>query len=168
MATQSIKVFVPSDTTARSVGADAVANAIVAAAADRCLDVQIIRNGSRGLYWLEPLVEVDIDGKRYAYGPVQANDVSGLFEAGFLTGGGHEKSLGATESLSYLAEQTRLTFARVGIIDPLSLDDYLEHGGYEGLGRAVKLEGAEIVSIVTDSGLRGRGGAAFPLSLIHI
>ncbi|MFL2555113.1 MAG: formate dehydrogenase beta subunit [Candidatus Rariloculaceae bacterium] len=165
VATQSIKVFVPSDTTARSVGADAVANAIVAAAADRCLDVQIIRNGSRGLYWLEPLVEVDIDGKRYAYGPVQANDVSGLFEAGFLTGGGHEKSLGATESLSYLAEQTRLTFARVGIIDPLSLDDYLEHGGYEGLGRAVKLEGAEIVSIVTDSGLRGRGGAAFPTGI---
>jgi formate dehydrogenase iron-sulfur subunit len=159
------RLFVPCDTTARSVGADAVAVAVQSAAEKHGIEIELVRNGSRGLYWLEPLVEVEVDGKRVAYGPINAEDVSGLFDADFLSGGDHPKALGATENIPYLAEQTRLTFARVGIVDPRSLDDYIAHGGYEGLGEAVKLERAEIVEIVTESGLRGRGGAAFPTGI---
>ncbi|MGI9259774.1 MAG: formate dehydrogenase beta subunit [Gammaproteobacteria bacterium] len=165
MAESGIKVFVPADTIARSVGADAVAAAIEAAASAAGAEIELVRNGSRGLYWLEPLVEVEVDGKRLAYGPVNADDVSGLFDAGFLSGGEHPTLLGVTDEISYLAAQTRLTFARVGIVDPRSLDDYVSHGGYEGLAAAAELSSEEIVEIVTESGLRGRGGAAFPTGI---
>jgi len=164
-AQDSIRVFVPSDTAARSLGADAVADAISAEADSRGQAVEIVRNGSRGLYWLEPMVEVVVDGERHAYGPVSADDVGALFDASFLTGGNHPKALGATESIPYLAAQSRLTMARVGIVDPLSLDDYREHGGYRGLTNAIGLAGSDIVAAVTDSGLRGRGGAAFPTGI---
>ena len=159
------RVFVPVDTTARSLGADAVATAIAAEAKRRGAPVEIVRNGSRGLYWLEPLVEIVVDGTRVAYGPVAAADVPGLFDAKFLGGGKHALALGPTEEIDYLAKQTRLTFARVGIVDPLSLDDYRAHGGYRGLANALKMTGGEIVAAVTDSGLRGRGGAAFPTGI---
>src|SRR5690554_3874506 len=127
------RIYVPSDTTARSVGADRVATAIADEAARRGADVQIVRNGSRGLYWLEPLVEVEVGGRRLAYGPVAVADVASLFDAGFLTGGPHRLAHGETESIPYLAKQNRLTFARVGLIDPLSIDDYRAHGGFRGL-----------------------------------
>ncbi len=165
MASNLIKVFVPSDTTARSLGADAVAAAIEAAAAERAAAVEIVRNGSRGLYWLEPMVEVDVDGVRHAYGPVSPNDVGSLFDAAFLDGKPHELALGATEQIPFLSRQDRLTCARLGVIDPLSIDDYRAHDGYQGLSRAVELSGREIVDAVTESGLRGRGGAAFPTGI---
>ena len=124
-----------------------------------------MRNGSRGLYWLEPLVEVATARGRVAYGPVGVDDVASLFAANFLDGGDHRLALGVTEELPYLKKQERLTFARVGVIDPLSLDDYLAHGGYRGLARALTLDGAAMVEEVTASGLRGRGGAGFPAGI---
>jgi formate dehydrogenase iron-sulfur subunit len=164
MATAT-KVFVPADTSARSLGADKVADAVRREADRRGAAVELVRNGSRGLYWLEPMVEVVVDGQRVAYGPVAADEVAELFEAGFLTGGAHAKLLGPTEAIPYLARQSRLTFARVGIIDPLSLEDYRAHGGYKGLENALAMKGADIVATVTESGLRGRGGAAFPTGI---
>src|SRR5690606_22809868 len=136
-----------------------------AEARQRNLDIKIVRNGSRGMFWLEPLVEVSTASGRQAYGPVKAADVPGLFAAGFLDGAAHPLHLGATEEIPYLKSQERLTFVRVGVIDPVSLDDYLAHGGYAGLRRALTLEPAQIVQEVTDSGLRGRGGAAFPTGI---
>ena len=160
MASKQTRIFVPSDTTARSVGADGVAAAISAEAAQRGIDTEVVRNGSRGLYWLEPLVEVEVDGRRLAYGPVTPADVPSLFDEHFLEGGAHRLALGETEAIPYLAKQSRLTFARVGIIDPLSIEEYRAHDGFRGLANAAKLDGAKIVEIVTESGLRGRGGAA--------
>lgn len=159
------KVFVPADTTARSLGADRVADAIRSEAQRRGEQIEIVRNGSRGLYWLEPLVEVVVDGQRLAYGPVTAADIAGLFDADFMAGGRHALALGPTEAIPYLAAQTRLTFARVGITDPLSLEDYKAHGGYRGLANALAMSGEQIVAAVTESGLRGRGGAAFPTGI---
>jgi formate dehydrogenase iron-sulfur subunit len=161
----SITVFVPRDSTALALGAEAVADAIVGEAARRGLDVKVVRNGSRGLFWLEPLVEVASPLGRIAFGPVTAADVPGLFAAEFLTKTTHPLCLGSTEEISYLKQQQRLTFARVGITDPLSLDDYLAHEGYLGLKAALALTPAQIVQTVTDSGLRGRGGAAFPTGI---
>ena len=159
------RVFVPMDTTARSLGADAVAAALEREA-DRCgTPIELVRNGSRGLYWLEPLVEVEIDGQRLAYGPVTANDVGGLFDSGLLAGTEHPLALGPTESIPWLAEQSRLTFARVGITDPLSIDNYRAHDGFRGLERAASMTPEAIVAEVTESGLRGRGGAAFPTGI---
>ena len=161
----SIKVYVPRDSSALSLGAEKTAKAIVAEAAKRGVDINLVRNGSRGLFWLEPLLEVETSIGRVAYGPVKPKDVAGLFDAGFLEGGSHRLSLGLTEEIEYLKKQERLTNARVGITDPVSLKDYLSHDGYRGLQNALKLTPAEIVKQVTDSGLRGRGGAAFPTGI---
>jgi formate dehydrogenase iron-sulfur subunit len=158
-------VYVPRDSGALSLGADAVARAIEVEAAARGLAVRIVRNGSRGLYWLEPLVEVLVGDARLAYGPVRAADVPSLFAAEFLQGGAHPISLGPTAAIPYLATQQRLTCARIGIIDPVSIADYEAHGGYAGLRRALAMRPADIVREVTDSGLRGRGGAAFPTGI---
>ncbi|WP_284459849.1 formate dehydrogenase beta subunit [Cupriavidus campinensis] len=161
----STTIFVPRDSTALALGADDVARAIEQEAASRGADVRIVRNGSRGLFWLEPLVEVQTAAGRVAYGPVSASDVPGLFEAGFLTGGTHALAQGLTDEIPFLKKQERLTFARVGITDPLSLDDYIAHEGYAGLTRALAMAPAQIVQEVTDSGLRGRGGAAVPTGI---
>jgi formate dehydrogenase iron-sulfur subunit len=159
------RVYVPRDASALSLGAEHVAKAISAEAKQRGTEVQLVRNGSRGLLWLEPMVEVETAAGRVAYGPVRPRDVPGLFEAGFLSGGGHALALGLAAEMPYLKRQERLTFARVGITDPLSLDDYISHGGYGGLRKALGMAPADIVKAVTDSGLRGRGGAAFPTGI---
>jgi formate dehydrogenase iron-sulfur subunit len=161
----SIKIFVPRDSVALALDADAVALAIKAEAARRNIAVSVVRNGSRGMLWLEPLVEVQTDRGRVAYGPVSTEDVSALFDANFYKGGKHALGLGLTEEITYLKKQERLTFARVGITDPLSLEDYLAHDGYQGLRKALTMPAAAIVQQVTESGLRGRGGAAFPTGI---
>ena len=156
-----MKIFIPGDSAAISVGADEVA----AAFARLLPDVQIVRNGSRGALWLETLVEVELPTGRIAYGPVSQKDVQSLIDADFLHGGTHPLSLGKTDEIAWLASQDRVTFARVGIIDPLSLDDYQEQGGLIGLRNALELEEASIIEAVTESGLRGRGGAGFPAGI---
>jgi formate dehydrogenase iron-sulfur subunit len=158
-------VYVSRDAAALAVGADETAAALTAAAKAKGQDLQLVRVGSRGMVWLEPLVEVEIAGKRIGYGPVAASDVSALVAAGLFTGADHQLKLGVVEELPFVAKQERLTFARVGVIDPLDLDAYVAHGGYEGLKRALSLTGAQVVQEVTDSGLRGRGGAAFPTGI---
>ena len=164
-----MKVFVPCDMAALSVGADAVARAITEQVAARRLDVTVVRNGSRGMFWLEPLVEVETAKGRVAYGPVTAEAVPGLFEAGFLEGKphalDHSLHLGPTEEIPYLKKQERLTFARCGIVDPLSLSDYVSRDGYKGLQRALTIAPEALVEEVTNSGLRGRGGAGFPTGI---
>jgi formate dehydrogenase iron-sulfur subunit len=161
----ALRIFVPCDAAALGVGADDTAAAIAAEAARRGIDIALVRNGSRGLLWLEPLVEVEVAGVRMAYGPVSAQQVAGLFDAGFVQGKPHSLSLGATADIPYFKNQQRLTFARVGITDPRSLADYIAHEGYRGLAAALTLPPADIVAAVTASGLRGRGGAAFPAGI---
>ena len=159
------RIFVSRDSTARAFGADATARAIEAEAKRRGLDVTIVRNGSRGMFWLEPLVEIDAPGGRVGYGPIRPADVPALFDAGFERGNVHGLRVGPVEMIPFFERQERLTFARVGITDPVSVEDYRAHGGYRGLENALAMSGEDIVKAVTDSGLRGRGGAAFPAGI---
>ena len=161
----AIKVYIPIDAAALSVGAQEVAKAIAAEAVRQHQQVHIVRNGSRGLFWLEPMIEVETARGRIAYGPVEAHEITGLFDCGFLTGGMHDKYLGPTEEIPYLKRQQRLTFARIGVIDPLSLDEYRGMEGFKGLARALSLTGKDVVEEVIASGLRGRGGAGFPTGI---
>ena len=161
----SATVYVPRDSSALSLGAGKVASTIAAEAAQRNIDLRVVRNGSRGMFWLEPMVEVVTARGRVAYGPVTPAEVAALFDSGFLTGGDHRLGLGLTEEIDYLKRQERLTFARVGIVDPVSIDDYVAHGGYRGLERALSIPAEKIVEEITESGLRGRGGAGFPAGI---
>jgi formate dehydrogenase iron-sulfur subunit len=162
----SITIYVPRDSAALAVGAERVAERIAQEAAVRGVSFNLVRNGSRGLFWLEPMVEVSTPAGRVAYGPVTIDDVADLFDAGFAEGAQkHPLSLGLTEEIPYLKKQERLTFARMGITDPVSLADYEVHEGYAGLRRALTLKPEEVVQQVLDSGLRGRGGAAFPAGI---
>src|SRR3569833_244192 len=161
----TIDIYVPRDSGALSLGAEKVAQAIGAEAKKRNVDIRIIRNGSRGMYWLEPFVEgVTLTG-RVGYGPVTVKDVPGRFEAGFHTGGKHALAHGVTDEIPFLKSQQRLTFQRVGVIDPVSVQDYVANGGYQGLRAALAMKQAAVVQAVLDSGLRGRGGAAFPAGI---
>ena len=164
-ASDGTTVFVPQDASALAAGADAVAAAIVRLAGERNQPVRIVRNGSRGMAWLEPLVEVDTAQGRVAYGPVGVDDVPALFDAGFLRGAPHALCHGRTDDIDWLRRQQRLTFARCGITDPLDLAGYEAHGGWQGLRNALAMQPEEMVEAVVQSGLRGRGGAAFPAGI---
>lgn len=153
-------IYVPDDAAALSVGAEEVAMAVEAEIVKRGLDAKLIRTGSRGLFWLEPLVEFATPKGRIGYGPANLADISAMFDDP-----AHPHSLGLVEEIPYLKSQQRLTFARCGITDPLSLEDYESHGGLAGLRRALDMMPADIVEQVVDSGLRGRGGAGFPTGI---
>lgn len=159
------RIYIPGDSGALALGAEKVAKAIAGELAERGIEAKIVRNGSRGAYFLEPMVEVATANGRIAYGPVKPSDVKSLFDSGFLTGGHHKRWLGAPDKIPFLAKQTRLTFARCGVTDPLSLESYKKHGGLNGLTNALALTPAAIVAQVTESGLRGRGGAGFPTGI---
>jgi formate dehydrogenase iron-sulfur subunit len=161
----SVRVYIPRDSGARAVGADHVVAALAEGAERRGIAIEIIRTGSRGLYWLEPMIEVETPEGRIAYGPVAADDVAGLLDTGFAAGEPHALRLGRPDEIPFLRRQTRLTFARCGIVDPLSPADYGSHGGWRGLERAIGLSPEAIVEEVTQSGLRGRGGAGFPTGI---
>jgi formate dehydrogenase iron-sulfur subunit len=152
------RIFVPGDAAALAVGADDVAAALAPHA-------DVVRTGSRGLFWLEPMIEVETPEGRIAYGPVEATDIPALLDDGLLTATAQHLRLGIPEQIPFLARQTRLTFSRCGIVDPLSLDDYRAHGGLGGLDKARSLGPAGIIAAVMASGLRGRGGAGFPTAV---
>ena len=154
-----MRIYVPADSAALALGADDVASAIMEQAAARGITVDMVRNGTRGMIWLEPLVEVEADGVRHGFGPATPDDAAEILD------GTSAKALGPVDKLDWMQRQTRLTFARCGIIDPLSLEDYQAHGGLAGLRRAIAMSSADIVDEVTKSGLRGRGGAGFPTGI---
>lgn len=160
-----LNLCISCDSLARAVGADEVAEAFTREATQRRLPLHIKRTSSRGLYWLEPLVELDTAQGRVGFGPVTPEDVPGLLDALAGDPGSHALALGPVEAIPYLKSQQRLLFARAGITRPLSLDDYHANGGFDGLRQATLLDGDEVVATVLDSGLRGRGGAAFPAGI---
>jgi formate dehydrogenase iron-sulfur subunit len=162
---EKTRVFVPRETAACSLGANEVAAAIEAAVVENGGNVEITRNGSHGLSWLEPMVEVQVGGERFAYGPVTTADVGSLFASDFLHGGKHELALGKTADIPYLKSQQRWTFRRCGLTDPLSVTDYEDNGGFAGLRKALEIGASAVLDAVNKSGLRGRGGAGFPTGI---
>ena len=156
-----MKIYLPLDSAAVALGADEIVESLLFQAQARGINLTLVRNGSRGMVWLEPMAEVVTDAGRMAFGPLTLADVPALFD----DLAAHPKALGLTDELPWMKAQTRLTFARVGVINPLSLDDYKAHGGLAGLTLALGMDKTAIVAEVTNSGLRGRGGAGFPTGI---
>ena len=142
-------VRISDDSLARACGADALADAFEQAGAE------VQRVSSWGMHWLEPLVEIDGQG----FGPACVDDVAAILD------GSSDKTIGAIAEHPFIAAQQRLTFARAGKTRPLSLDDYEASGGWAGLKRARVIGPEEVLAEVTQSGLRGRGGAGFPAGI---
>ena len=163
--TSPIKIFVPQETAAVSMGADEVAEKITLLAQENGENIELVRNGSWGMSWLEPLVEVQVKNHRIAYGPVTESSVTSLFDADFLRGGEHKLKRGITQEIPYLKKQQRWTFERSGLIDPLSIEDFQAHNGFEGLKKSFKIGRKKVLNEVMSSGLRGRGGAGFPTGI---
>ena len=162
--TGPLRLFLPLDSTAIALGADEVAQALVEAAKERGQPISLVRTGSRGMHWLEPLLEVERDGARIGYGAVEPADAPGILDA-LVSNTPSKKELGPVEAIPFFARQSRLIFARCGKTDPVSLDEYRMNGGYEALQKASAMEGASICDQVMESGLRGRGGAGFPAGI---
>jgi formate dehydrogenase iron-sulfur subunit len=159
------RLYIPADTLAIALGADDIARAIGQEAKMRGESVDIIRNGSRGLCWAEPLLEVQTDKGRIAYGKITKADVASLFDAGFLCGGTHEKCLGPVDDIPYLKAQKRSVFKTCGLDDPCDIDAYIAHRRFTGLRAALAKKPGQIIDEIQTSGLRGRGGAAFPAAI---
>ena len=162
---QNTTIYLSRDSAALAVGANRVAAAVLENAQIRGISVELIRTSSYGMFWLEPLVEIATPAGRVAFGPVTTADVALIFEQGLAGATQHPCYLGLTQDIPYLKKQERLTFARMGITDPLSLSDYEEHDGYLGLDKALNMSNSAVIQEVLDSGLRGRGGAAFPTGI---
>ncbi|MBC8381001.1 MAG: formate dehydrogenase beta subunit [Pseudomonadales bacterium] len=166
----SMTFFIPQDTTALALGSDSVALTMASELKERGVEGGIIRNGSRGMFWLEPLLEVEIDGSRLGFGPVKSSDMPSILDSlnsrtKNTKSLNHPLFLGEVNEIDYLARQQRLTFNRAGVGDPLCIENYQRLSGFVGLTHAIKLKGQEIVDQIKDSGLRGRGGAAFPAGI---
>ena len=159
------KIYIPRDSSAIGLGADMVADQVSRVSESMNQDVEVVRNGSRGLIWMEPLLEVETESGRTGFANVNTTDVEGLVKSNFIEAGLRAKSVGLVDEIPYLKNQERLCFARNGITDPTSIEDYIENGGFDGLSSALELDARSIVDIVTESGLRGRGGAAFPTGI---
>ncbi|WP_033727465.1 formate dehydrogenase beta subunit [Pseudomonas cremoricolorata] len=160
-----MKLFISCDSLARAVGADDLVEALLGEAERRQVKLDIQRTSSRGLYWLEPLVEIDSEQGRLGFGPIDSADAASLLDALASADCQHPQALGLVEDIPYLKSQQRLLFARAGITRPTSLDDYRANGGFEGLAKAALMPTEQVVTEVLDSGLRGRGGAAFPAGI---
>lgn len=147
------RAYVSVDMASVALGADEIAQALVRAGCE------VIRTGARGLIRIEPLVEIETDKGRVAYGPVAADEVAAILD------GTHPNRIGDLAALPFFARQQRFTFARCGLIDPLSLTDYAAHDGWKGLDAARALPPQAVIDAVKASGLRGRGGAGFPTGI---
>ena len=163
--TPALKCYLPLDSVAVSLGADGIAASLGAEAKSRNLEIAIIRTGSRGMHWLEPLLEIDHDGHRIGFGPFENSDIATLFDSNNKPNIAHEKYLGPVGEIPFFKQQTRMIFKRCGLTDPLSVQDYQTHGGFAGLKKALNQPAAEICQDVLASGLRGRGGAGFPAGI---
>jgi formate dehydrogenase iron-sulfur subunit len=159
------RIYVPDETTACSLGADDVADAVAREIKQRGVDAELVRNGSRGMYHLEPLVEVASEGQRVGFGPLTAEQVPDLFDGAELPDAAHPLCLGSVHDIPYFSDQTRLTFARAGEFAPLDYAEYQALGGVKGLERALAMRPDAVVAEIEASGLRGRGGAAFPAGI---
>ena len=115
-----MKIYLPLDAAAKALGADEIAAAILTEAARRGVKVDLIRNGSRGMVFLEPLAEVVTPAGRMAFGPMTVKHVPALFD----DLASHPLALGLTDDLPWMKAQTRLTFARCGAVSYTHLDVY--------------------------------------------
>jgi formate dehydrogenase iron-sulfur subunit len=156
---KTMRARLPKDAAAIALGADKVADALAKAAARQGIDLVLTRTGSRGMFWLEPLLEIETDKGWRAFGPLAPADADAVF------GGTSAKALGLIDEHPWLKRQTRLIFARCGTIDPVSLSEYSTAGGLAGLKRALEIGPAGILDEIVKSGLRGRGGAGFPAGI---
>ena len=158
-----IKIYIPKETSACSVGSDLIAGKINALTQEH-KHISIIRNGSWGAFWLEPFVEIEINGNRVGVSYLN-KDISHLTSIEeFIDDFNNSKPHNILE-IDFIKQQTRLVFSRIGLDDPLDLNQYCNSGGYKGLEKSFEIGQQKTIDEIKKSGLNGRGGAAFPTAI---
>ena len=158
-----IKIYIPKETSACSVGSDLIAEKINALTQEH-KHISIIRNGSWGAFWLEPFVEIEINGNRVGVSYLN-KDISHLTSIEeFIDDFNNSKPHNILE-IDFIKQQTRLVFSRIGLDDPLDLNQYCNSGGYKGLEKSFEIGQQKTIDEIKKSGLNGRGGAAFPTAI---
>ncbi len=146
-----------------AAGGSKVLAAFAAQLNSRCLQATVKPTGCIGMCYQEVLAEVIRDNQTVLYGKVTPERVERIIEEHVI--GGHpveEWALPQEEVDSFMSRQQRIVLRNCGIIDPESIEDYIDSGGYRALEKALgRLLPLGVIDEITRSGLRGRGGAGF-------
>jgi len=159
---KAIKIFIPNETSANSVGAQYIYEVISKLINNN--NIEIIRNSSWGAFWLEPYIEIEKEGIRrgVSYRNVDLSDLTTI-EDFFIDFNKREPF--DIQSIDFIKKQNRLVFSRIGHHDPLDIDSYKNTKGYKSLLNSLKIGPQETINTIKRSGLTGRGGAAFPTGI---
>ena len=137
-------------------------------------EIKVIKTGCFGLCALGPIMIVYPEGCFYS--EVTVEDVPEIVEEHLLKGRMvtrllyeetvQEDTVKSLEQTKFYAKQKRIALRNCGVIDPENIDEYIAHDGYQALEKCLnQLTPEEVISIVKDSGLRGRGGGGFSTGL---
>ena len=161
--TDQIKIYIPKETSACSVGSELIAEKITDLAQGH-KHISIIRNGSWGAFWLEPFIEIEKNGNRKGTSYLNKK-ISHLSSIEELFDDFYNSNPFNIMDIDFIKRQTRLVFSRIGLYDPLDLNQYRNSHGYKGLEKSFEIGQQQTIDEIKKSGLNGRGGAAFPTAI---
>ena len=161
--TDQIKIYIPKETSACSVGSELIAEKITDLAQGH-KHISIIRNGSWGAFWLEPFIEIEKNGNRQGTSYLNKK-ISHLSSIEELFDDFYNSNPFNIMDIDFIKRQTRLVFSRIGLYDPLDLNQYRNSHGYKGLEKSFEIGQQQTINEIKKSGLNGRGGAAFPTAI---
>ena len=168
-------IYVGAASCGRAAGALDLLTEINAYLKEHNVKAKVMQVGCIGPCYLEPLIDIKMPGQpRVSYGNVNAKTLSMILKSHLLEGVPHAKlALGhfgkepldgiqPFYELPMLKPQVRIVLRNCGLIDPEDIDQYLAVDGYQGFMNALKMKPEDVIGVVHQAGLRGRGGAGFP------
>ena len=170
-------VLVCGGTGCTSSGSEKIINKFESCLAENGLseEIKVIRTGCFGLCALGPIVIVYPEGAFYSM--VTVDDVEEIVSEHLLKGRivkrllyketvVDEQNIKSLNEVDFYKKQQRIALKNCGVINPEEIDEYIAFGGYTALGKVLtEMKPQEVIDVIKESGLRGRGGGGFPTGL---